>query len=138
MKKFLCDEMCLELKKWLRTAGYDCMNGEFSINDQELYKKAVDEGRLLLTHDNHFKKIDPHGEHTFYLRGESLDMWAKQLKEEVGIDWLYRPFSRCIECNTLLEKSSEKYWFCPHCDHLFWLGSHTNRMMEQLKKWQET
>ena len=146
MKKFLCDEMCLELGRWLRAAGYDTVIIDTPIPDKEIFKKATAENRLLLTRDKDFKKFDPKGKIVIYLRSDALDEWAKQLKEE-GINWLFHPFSRCLHCNSLLEKTTppldlehipkhvKKFWSCPLCGGIFWLGSHTERMEEQLKTW---
>lgn len=150
MRKFLCDAMCSELGRWLRTAGYDTSIVDSPLKDIDIFQKAVQENRLLLTRDQYFKKIDPSGKTVIYLEGESLDGWAKQLKEEQGIDWLYLPFSRCLKCNHLLEETkstvnvpdkvreaTDQFWFCSHCNQVFWRGSHTEKMEERLKSWQE-
>ena len=47
--------------------------------------------------------LDPKGKTILYLRSDSLEKWAKQLKEE-GINRFFHPFSRCLHCNSLLEK----------------------------------
>lgn len=148
MKKFLCDEMCTELGRWLRTAGYDTVIIKTAMQDQKIFQRAVEEKRVLLTRDRYFKKLDPEGKIVVFFREEGLDKWVEQLKEE-GVDWLFRPFSRCLQCNSPFEKFTsplkslegvpkniKEVWFCPTCDHLFWLGSHTERMESQLKAWQ--
>lgn len=148
MQKFLCDQMCAELGRWLRTAGYDTVIINTPLQDREIFERALKEKRLLLTRDKHFKDMDPERKTIIYLRGEVLDGWAEQLKEE-GVDWLFCPFSRCLQCNSLLEKISppvgllgqmprdiNECWFCPVCDHTFWLGSHTARMESRLREWQ--
>ena len=150
MKKFLCDYMCSELGRWLRTAGHDTIIANGSFDDREIFQIAVREHRILITRDKHFKEMDPEGKTIVYLQDESLDEWARQLKEREGSDWLYRPFSRCLKCNCLLEKtepSSEvpplirekvsDFWFCANCRQMFWQGSHTERMLERLKEWQK-
>lgn len=140
--------MCSQLGRWLRTAGYDTAIVETPLQDREIFKIAIEEKRLLLTRDKHFKDIDPEGKTVIYLRGEALDGWAEQLKEE-EVDWLFCPFSRCLQCNSLLEKiprpvdsleqlpeNGKEFWSCPACAHTFWLGSHTARMESQLRAWQ--
>lgn len=137
--------MCSELGRWLRIAGYDTDIVETSLPDRKIFQSAIREGRFLLTRDKFFKEIDPEGRIVIYLKGESLEGWADQLKKEAGVDWLYRPFSRCLQCNSLLEKTIppvdqapkhvDEFWSCPACHHLFWRGSHTERMMIQLQKW---
>jgi uncharacterized protein len=147
--KFLCDQMCLKLGRWLRAAGYDVSVIDAPLEDQKIFQKAVEEHRRLLTKDKFFKEMDPDGKTVVYLKGSSLDEWAKQLKNEEGVDWLYRPFSRCLKCNCILEKTAlspdvpdqvrkrtTEFLFCSNCNQTFWLGSHTDRMTENLRGWQ--
>lgn len=138
--------MCSKMGRWLRAAGYDTLIVETPLKDLEIYQKAVAENCLLLTCDRDFNQLDPQGKTVLYLKGNTLDEWAAQLKNK-GIDWLFSPFSRCLQCNGLLEKVGKKslqyvpegvtdVWTCPHCKQLFWLGSHTQHMEEQLRRWQ--
>lgn len=148
MQKFLCDEMCANLGKWLRIAGYDTLVISISLKDSQIYEMAKKEDRKVISKDHHFKEMDPALERVIFLSGEDLDEWALQLKKEEGIDWLYAPFSRCLICNTRLEKSKEsrfislvpqdieEFWICPRCHQAFWFGSHTQKMRNQLEKWQ--
>jgi poly-gamma-glutamate capsule biosynthesis protein CapA/YwtB (metallophosphatase superfamily)/uncharacterized protein with PIN domain len=151
MKKFLCDQMCAELGRWLRTAGYDTVIISASLQDQKIFQQAVEEKRLLLTRDKHFKELDPERKTVIYLRGEDLDGWAGQLLRDEGINWLFCPFSRCLQCNSLFEKIPppddsheqipkhvKEFCSCPTCGKIFWLGSHTTRMENQLRAWQNT
>ncbi len=138
MIKFLCDHMCAELGKWLRIAGYDTVIIEGAMDDKKIFEKAVEENRCLITRDKYFLKLDPEQKTVIYLKEEGLSEWMEQLKEEKNVDWLYRPFSRCLKCNSLFEKTQppddlpeqirttiKEFWECPACHHLFWLGSHT-------------
>lgn len=148
MQKFLCDQMCGHLGRWLRAAGYDTEIIDQPLDDERIYHKAILENRRLLTKDRLFKKIDSNGKVVIYLNGKSIDEWAMQLKDELGINWQYAPFSRCLQCNTLLIKTQDsstvpeevrkytnEFWFCEHCHKIFWRGSHTDRMQEKLKTW---
>lgn len=141
--------MCGELGRWLRVAGYDTVIEENSSSDREIFERAVLEGRLLITKDRHFLSIDPERKTIVYLLGESLDEWVEQLKKQ-GVDWQYSPFSRCLQCNSLLEKATadegvpeqvrehvKEFWKCSSCRQIFWRGSHTEHMEEQLKTWKE-
>lgn len=146
---FLCDEMCAHLGRWLRAAGYDTVIIETSLDDLTIYKKAIAENRHLLTRDKHFKKIDPENKTIIYLRGEELSGWAIQLKEEIGVNWLYAAFTRCLKCNIALHQVDKPFrltenmpkditdlWKCPECRKLFWKGSHTENMQQQLESWE--
>lgn len=134
MEKFLCDLMCVQLGRWLRAAGYDVVIVDASMDDREIFHKAVHERRLLLTRDRFFTELDPDGKTVIYLKGEELGDWAEQLKAK-GVDWLFRPFTRCLECNSEFEKTDQVHWFCPSCQQTFWLGSHTENMERQLSEW---
>lgn len=127
--------MCGNLGKWLRIAGYDTTLAEPLWTDREIFEQAVKENRLLITRDRHFLEIDPERKATLYLQQEFIDGWAKQLTEEGVVDWLFRPFSRCLHCNANLAEIEAELWECPICHQVFWLGSHTERMLETLKKW---
>jgi len=148
MKRFLCDQMSSDLGHWLRIAGYDTEIVTVSMQDEKVFEKAVNEKRLLLTRDKYFKKLDPDGKSIVYLKSDSIDDCAQQLKKEAGVDWLFCPFSRCLKCNSLLKITTPSrenkeipagitdFWICPTCNHLFWLGSHTQRMKSRLIDWQ--
>lgn len=149
MQKFLCDEMCIELGRWLRIAGYDTVIVEKPLKDDLIFKWAIKEERLLLTRDHYFKNLDPEEKNIILLSSDDLDACADQLREE-GVDWLYSPFSRCLRCNVTfrqlspsdplmqtISKEISECWQCPICGQLFWLGSHTERMKSQLMAWQK-
>jgi uncharacterized protein with PIN domain len=70
---------------------------------------------------------------------------------DLGTDRTHR-FSRCLICNTSLERPSEdearsnvpeyvfyrhikEIKFCPFCNRYFWPGTHRMRMSRQLETW---
>ena len=131
VRKYLCDRMCADLGKWLRIAGYDTSIIDSDLSDKEIWNLAMQENRCLFTKDSDFKEK----KNVILLKGESLEDWAEQLKKEEGIDWLFRPFSRCLKCNALLEKTAPNRWVCPDCHQEFWFGSHTEHMLVKLRVW---
>jgi len=150
MRRFLCDQMCGELGKWLRVAGYDTVIIKHPQEDDLLLRQAVEEGRYLVTRDRDFLELDLESKTVIYLTGETLDEWAAQLKT-AGVDWLAAPFTRCLNCNTPLEKipppdnlpegvpaDAKTFWLCLRCEQLFWLGSHAEDMTRRLKQWQKS
>lgn len=147
--KFLCDEMLARLGHWLRAAGYDTAIAEKQSDDRDLLKQALEENRLLVTRDRHFLEMG-HPDSVIWLKGNLLSECAQELTEKLAIDWLYKPFSRCLVCNrevivandeiakkAQLELGEEKklFTFCEMCQRVYWEGSHTQRMLGQLKKW---
>ena len=146
--RFVCDQMLVGLGKWLRAAGYDTIIIETSIPDQQILEYALNEERLLLTRDAHFLKMKTTGETVIFLRGNSIKECIQELNERLNIDWLLDPFSRCLVCNsklteadyqTILEQvpadvllKSTLCFYCLQCKKVYWKGSHTKRMLDQL------
>lgn len=134
-----------ELGKWLRCAGYDTViiqNGE---KDREILDQAIAENRILLTRDRHFLTIKGAEKTAIYFSGTSLEEWVKLLKEKLHLKWNYKPLSRCLLCNSLLEPTKDhsdvppdvqgSIRKCPHCQKNYWNGSHTENILSKLNQW---
>jgi len=144
---FFCDEQLGKLNRWLRIIGQDSV-WEREIDDDELLKRARDEGRTVLTRDTRLaRKADD-------VEVICLDANypAHQLREVVELfrDKIeIRVFSRCVECNGTLEaiakslvegkvppfvfKTQEKFTMCKNCGKLYWQATHRERIDVQLK-----
>src|SRR3712207_6088558 len=59
--RFLCDSMLGGLSKWLRAAGYDTYYARegTDVSDASLTRRALEEGRMLLTSDGGFLERKP-------------------------------------------------------------------------------
>lgn len=128
--KFICDQMLGKLGRWLRTAGYDTVIIQDSTPDSEILQRALVENRTVLTRDKDFAGK----EGALYLSGEQLEECVAELTQKLKIDWLHAPFTRCLECNTLLEIEGNST-YCPKCAKHYWEGSHTGRMRKTLTEW---
>lgn len=143
--------MLVRVGRWLRAAGYDTLIIEGQETDLEILQRALKENRLLITRDRQF--ATEHGmEGMVLLEENSVEECLQELSRKVPIDWVKAPFSRCLLCNEELVEATEeearqapedirkentRIWYCKHCGKLYWLGSHTNRMLEELKKLQK-
>lgn len=142
--------MLQRLGRWLRTAGYDTAIISDSRNDYEILKQARKENRCLLTCDHDLAEFRDADKHVILLESNSLESLAEQVSKKCNVNWLYKPFSRCIACNTLLEKADERQqkeippdisvssndvYYCPECNQVYWDGGHVERMRKQLDKW---
>jgi uncharacterized protein with PIN domain len=93
-----------------------------------------------------------HG-NVIWLRCNLLGECVEALTSQVSINWLYKPFSRCLLCNTPLIPADENLYaripeasrahvkevlYCRSCDKLYWHGSHVRRMKKQLSEWQQS
>lgn len=150
LPKLLCDEMLQRLGRWLRAAGYDTEIAMDAEPDYELLKQARREGRYLLTRDQKMLEFRNASETVILLAANSLDECAQALSEQLNIDWLAQPFSRCMVCNTeFIDASLQQLadlslvrtehvnaaFYCPNCRQVFWDGSHVKRMRTHLHDW---
>jgi uncharacterized protein with PIN domain len=150
--KFLCDAMLGGLAKWLRAAGYDTYYARegTDISDRFLTRKALEEGRVLLTSDGGFLERKP-------VRDGSVGLFRvphlpleEQLRLVVDRFGLVRRHSRCMECNGELEvvppgavagrvppgvlRDHEEFFRCEGCGRVFWHGSHWDRIGGRLSR----
>lgn len=145
--------MLQRLGRWLRAAGYDTVIARDATPDYYLLRQAIDDGRLLITCDRKMLEHRRALDHVILLTGASLDDQVQELTQRLHIDWQHDPFSRCLVCNTLLLDASPAQLeqapvsvrsrelhalYCPHCNQVFWEGSHVNRMRHQLATWHHT
>jgi uncharacterized protein len=145
--KFAADRMLGRLVKWLRIVGQDVIYGPH-LTGYGLIRAARAENRLILTRDRGLKQKQPPP----YLFIES-DHYRDQLRQVVsqcGLKLGDDLFTRCIECNTLLQSkpreslekvvppyvfsSQEKFFSCPTCRRVYWPATHHQRMLEELTK----
>lgn len=145
--RFLCDEMLKRLGHWLRAAGYDVLTLPDGTDDRELIDRALREHRLLLTRDRKMGRHSDAPPLVHYLDCCDLEDCVATLNARVPIDWHYRPFTRCMRCNTpLVEADAQRRkaippgarrtatiaLFCPTCEKVYWDGSHVTRMRRRL------
>lgn len=150
--RFLCDHMLVRLGKWLRAAGYDTEIAGSTQSDLDILEQAKQEGRLLITRDQHFIEIMDPSDPVCILTSNEVADCVKELTTKCHINWLLAPFSRCLICNSTLSKGNEvarqyipsdvlkdnlSYWWCEPCHKAYWEGSHTKRMLQQLAAWQD-
>lgn len=150
--KFLCDQMFSRLGRWLRAAGYDTEIVSASTSDKEILEQAQQEERFLLSRDRYFLEQNPSSGWVVFLAGNRVEEAAQELGQRLRIDWLKDPFSRCLVCNQKLVpverdvvvnlvppeifRRFDVFWKCLPCNKIYWQGSHAQRMLESLKRWQ--
>lgn len=146
---FLCDEMLKRLGRWLRAAGYDTLIQEGPGRDRDMLRRARDQNRLLLTRDRKLLEFRLAPGTVIHLRANSLEDCIEELTQKLALDWHYRPFSRCLLCNTPLVaadaacsrripedvRRAGAVRFCPRCHKPYWEGGHVRRMRKRLEQW---
>jgi uncharacterized protein with PIN domain len=150
--RFLCDAMLGGLAKWLRAARYDTYYARegTDISDGSLTRKALEEGRVLLTSDGGFLERKPVRDRSVrFLEVPHLPL-EKQLQLVVDRFALTRRQSRCMECNGELGivppgavsdrvppgviEDHQEFFLCKGCGRVFWHGSHWDRIVGRLER----
>jgi uncharacterized protein with PIN domain len=149
--KFLVDMNVGKLARLLRMMGCDALLFK-GHDDGALVKQALAEGRVVLTKDGQvFQRRVARLGRLKTLRIEEEDPLV-QLRQVVGafhLKYDYAPFSRCLECNQLLEprakeevkglvppfvyENQEEFRQCPACKRLYWRGTHWEHMGQVLR-----
>jgi uncharacterized protein with PIN domain len=143
---FIADAMLGRLAKWLRLMGYDTIY-QPSAEDRDLVRTARSEGRLLLTRDQELAQR--RGLRSLLIESDRLEEQLGQLLEDLGLNNDDLP-PRCALCNTSLRGISrseartrvpayvysthEEFSWCPHCNKVYWRGTHWDRMKELIEK----
>ncbi len=147
--KFICDDNLGRLAKWLRTLGYDTLFYP-TISDQELVKKALDEGRTILTRDNDLIGMKSVQDYLLITSDQHLEQLKQVIKHFKLKKDEEKLFTRCLVCNTLLEeiekekikdrlypyvyKTQDHFVHCSSCDKIFWPATHIEHIKEKLRK----
>lgn len=136
-----------KLAKWLRVLGQDVIYGQH-LTGYGLIRAARAEERLILTRDRRLKQKQPP---PFILIAS--DHYREQVRQVIEACHLKvggAVFTRCLECNALLQDKAketlkalvppyvfatqEKFSWCPVCQRVYWPATHHQRMLEQIKE----
>ena len=147
--KFICDDMLGKLAKLLRALGYDTYYQK-GIQDHQLLRLALEQDRILLTRDRKLVQVRTIPQYVLIWSDKPIAQLEELLQKTNVALTKDNVFSRCMECNTILQKiekekvedriypyvyqTQENFWHCPTCDKLYWAGTHIQRMKEKLKK----
>jgi len=138
------------LGHWLRAAGYDTLIAGSHTTDRALVERAIADERVLLTRDRKLQEIRGAEGRAVLLRDAPIEDLVADVTARFGIDWLARPFSRCLVCNLALSPAPETARerlpagvreaavainHCRQCDKLYWPGGHVRRMLARLERW---
>ena len=140
--KFIVDNNVGKLAKWLRIMGYDTLffNGS---DDSGLIAIALAEDRVILTRDTQIMKrrVVTSGQlKAILIQSDEPERQMRQVIDSLNLDWQFKPFTICLECNQpLVERSKQQvsnlvppyvfqtqsqYMECPACHRIYWKGTH--------------
>lgn len=150
--KFIVDINAGKLAKWLRVMGYDArlFNDE---DDGKMIKIALNENRVILTKDSQIMKrrLVTNGKlKAILIKGDNPKTQLQQIASALDLDYQFKPFSVCLECNQgLIERRKDEvsnlvpphvletqsqYMECPSCHRIFWRGTHWQAMSKELEE----
>ncbi len=144
--KFAADKMLGRLVKWLRIIGQDVIYGA-QLSGYGLIRTAQRENRLILTRDRGLRRKNSPA--VLLIKSDRFRDQLKQVIREYGLDPFAKSFTRCVECNTLLEpmpkenvegkvpphvfSTEEKFSFCRRCQKIYWSATHQQKMVDELR-----
>ena len=144
---FVVDVNLGRLARLLRLLGFDALFSN-AYADDEIVRISEEQERIALTRDRRllFAKAVAHG---YWVRS----VWPRRQVDEVvrrfDLAGLVRPFSRCADCNGLIEpvakeqvearlepktkKYFDRFHRCRACGKVYWEGSHVDRLRDRFK-----
>jgi uncharacterized protein len=148
--RFAADRHLGRLARLLRLLGYDTLYSP-SVSVGMLKEAATREGRTILSRGRLERRfVGVPG-----VFGVASAVAAEQLREVVehfGLDARSGLWTRCTRCNGAIEKVErasvesdldpkifnlyQEFFRCASCRHLYWRGSHVDRILQNLKQWQ--
>jgi uncharacterized protein len=141
--RFAVDRMLARLARWLRLMGADVLF-DSALGGADLLRRARAEGRVVVTRDKRLRTAPD----VIFL---TANLFREQLREVLArrpFDPHERAFTRCAECNELLQwldrnlvarrvppfvfASHEKFACCPHCSKIYWEATHVARALAEI------
>lgn len=148
--KFIIDANVGKLARWLRMMGYDALFFDEQ-DDGQMVKIALAEGRTVVTRDTGFmqrRAVTSGRLRALLLEDTEPEKQMQAIIRTLQLDREFRPFSRCLECNTELRsrektdvaqlvplrvyEKQEQYMACPLCGRIYWRGTHWQAMKKKL------
>jgi uncharacterized protein with PIN domain len=146
--KFIADVHLGKLTRHLRLYGFDTYYRPDS-TDNEIIKNSITEKRTILTRDRGLLK-NKHVTRGYWIRSAYPAEQIKEIFVRFGLKNHLKPFTRCMECNSILTDTAkkeiaarllpktrlyyEKFKMCPGCYRIYWNGSHYERMKENIEE----
>ena len=150
--KFIVDNNVGKLAKWLRIMGYDALLFKDK-DDGKMIKSALSEHRVILTKDTQVMKrrlVTSGRLKAILVEGDEPKAQLMQIVDALDLDFRFKPFSLCLECNQSLVqrskgevrglvppyvfKTQSQYMECPSCHRVYWQGTHWEKMSKELER----
>ena len=149
--KFIVDNNVAKLARWLRVIGYDALLFKEK-DDRRMIEIALTQDRVILTRDTQLvrRRLVTDGKlKVVLIKQEGFKAQLQETVKTLNLNYHFRPFSLCLECNqSLIPRSREevqnlvpprvfetqnKYTECPQCHRIYWQGTHWQAMVKELE-----
>ena len=146
--KFILDVHLGKLARYLRFSGFDSLYSN-SYEDRVIAGISEKEGRIVLTRDRGLLKRK-NVKRGYWIRNENTTEQYLEVITRFHLEGEERAFSRCPECNGLLEavekediterlqKRTVLYYnafkICSKCGKIYWKGKHYYDFLNRIKK----
>ncbi|MFC1918483.1 Mut7-C RNAse domain-containing protein [Chloroflexota bacterium] len=153
--RFIVDINVGKLTRWLRIMGYDALSFCGS-DDGQMVATALAEERVMLTRDTQVmerRAVTGGRLKAILIQSDKPEQQIQQVGKALGLDFRFRPFTICLECNKPLEsrskqemqtrvppyvfKTQHQYMECPGCHRVYWRGTHWEAMTRKLERLME-
>jgi len=141
--KFILDVHLGKLSRYLRMLCFDTFYKN-DLDDKEIVEISLKEKRTILTRDIGLLKRRE-VTHGYFVRNTAVEKQVEEVVERFQLNSLIKEFTRCIECNNILEpiekdkvldqlppkvqKYYDEFFVCPACSKIYWKGSHVEDML---------
>jgi uncharacterized protein len=144
---FVVDGMLGKLAKWLKILGFDTLF--LPDEDDRILAAARREGRTILSRDRELVRRAK-GHPALLIESTRWPEQVRQVFTRYDLWSEARPFTRCLECNALLEPLSREgaaqivpphvfdksasFSLCPRCGRVYWAGTHHSAMEATIRE----
>lgn len=146
--KFIADVHLGKLAKYLRLVGFDTYY-ENDLDDDVIVDISLKDKRVVLTRDIGILKngMLTHG---LWIRNQKPKNQLREVINRLNLHNNINPFSRCMNCNGLIEKVNKKdiryklkpntdkhfnnFYRCTKCSKVYWRGSHYEKMINFIEE----
>lgn len=144
--RFAADRMLGRLARMLRLLGYDT---DYSpeMTTARLRETAAGAERIVLTRGQAEKRF-PDLANVFSVQSERPPDQLREVVERFKLETRSGLWTRCTLCNGMIEKAEKpsvqafvpakvfevykEFFRCAHCGHVYWKGSHVERVLKNL------
>ncbi len=145
--KFIVDCHLGSLAKYMRIFGLDTFYKN-DLKEKEIINISINERRTILTKNKNLLKRNE-VTHAYWIRNENVDAQIKEVINRFNLLNEIKDFSRCLICNSILKPIEKEkvinriplkvnewqneFYYCEHCDKIYWKGNHYKKMKEKIK-----